>query len=71
MMAFWSPEAVARASELDRDPHEFIRSAADLSASRLHRAGAMSIEQSRAWRDQLEAEATACLASGSRRRAAS
>jgi hypothetical protein len=40
MMAFWSPEAVARAARLDDDPHGFIRAAADFIADRLQRADA-------------------------------
>ena len=35
MMAFWSPEAIARAAELDPDPSGFIRAAAEFIAGRL------------------------------------
>ncbi len=39
MMAFWPPEAVARAARLDPDPLGFVRAAAESIADRLQHAG--------------------------------
>ena len=67
MMAFWSPEAVARAVRLDPDPHEFIKAAAEFIAGRLLHAG-MSPADARGWGDTLAAEAAAHLEAAGRRR---
>jgi hypothetical protein len=68
MMAFWSPEAIARATRLDPDPSGFIRAAAEFIAGRLQRAG-LSPADARGWGDTLAAEAAAQLEDASRRRA--
>lgn len=67
-MAFWSPEAVARAARLDPDPRGFIRAAAELIAGRLQHAG-MSAADARGWGDMLAAEAAVHLESAGQRRA--
>ena len=69
MMAFWSPEVIARAARLDPDPHGFIRAAAEFIADRLQRAG-MSSADARSWGDTLAAEAAAHLEDAGRRGAA-
>lgn len=66
MMAFWSPEAVARAAHADADPAGFIRAAAEFIAGHLSRAG-MAPADARGWGDQLAAEATAYLEDAGRR----
>ncbi len=69
MMAFWSPEAVARAAELDDDPHGFIRAAAEFIAGRLQHAGAMSPADAHAWGARLAADAATYLPAARQRRA--
>ncbi len=65
-MAFWSPQAVAHAAQLDPDPHGFIRAAAEFIAGRLLRAG-MPPADARGWGEALAAEAAAHLEASSRR----
>ena len=68
-MAFWSPEAVARAAKLDPDPSGFIRAAAEfIAGGRLLRAG-MSPDDASGWGGTLAAEAAAHLEATSQRRA--
>ena len=67
-MAFWSPEAVARAAKLDPDPSGFIRAAAEFIAGRLQRAG-MAPADARGWGETLAAEAETHLEDARQRRA--
>jgi len=68
MMAFWSPEAVARAAKIDHDPHGFIRAAAEFIAGRLQHAGAMSPDDAHAWGAKLAADAATYLPPARQRR---
>ena len=66
-MAFWSPEAIARAARLDADPHGFVRAAAEFIAGRLARAG-MAPADAQGWGETLAAEAAANLEAEGQRR---